>query len=96
MEEFGIEVKVMSLSYVIESIDGEPFHRVDIGFLCEYIKQHQNVTLQNDINQIGRAWLDIDHLLDEPLYPSKLSRHIQTLYQDRKSSSYLGNESMEA
>jgi hypothetical protein len=35
-EELGIMVHPKELAFVIEGVNGEPFHRVDLVFLCEY------------------------------------------------------------
>ncbi len=94
-EEFGILVKPLSLEFVVEGVRGESFHRVDLVFLCEYIKKLENVEIKGDYNQIGYDWLDIDNLLEEELYPSKLRQEIIDLYYKKKTQVYLGDESME-
>lgn len=95
MEEFGIEVKAQSLEFVIEGVTGENFHRVDLVFLCEFIKQHNNVKLKGDYNQVGREWVDVHNLINEPLYPSRLRRQILNLYRNIETITYLGDESMD-
>ena len=35
-EETGIDVEPGDAVFIIEGSEGEPFHRVDIVFLCEY------------------------------------------------------------
>jgi 8-oxo-dGTP diphosphatase len=91
-EEVGIEVNPLSLAFVIEGLHGESFHRVDLVFLCEYVREIENASLHKDGNQEGYEWLDISNLMKEPLYPSKLRRQIIKLHQGDKTELYLGNE----
>jgi len=91
-EELGLQVEVKNLVFVIEGLHGEPFHRVDLVFLCEYKGEIENAILQNDTNQVGYDWLDIKTLNTTPLYPSKLRRQIMNLYEGKAYQVYLGNE----
>jgi ADP-ribose pyrophosphatase YjhB (NUDIX family) len=52
-EELGIEVKPKSLEFVVEGLQGELFHRVDLVFLCEYIGEIKNPETLVDKNQVG-------------------------------------------
>lgn len=94
-EELGIAVIVKDLVFVIEGLHGEPFHRVDLVFQCEYVADIPGVRLHSDTHQVGIEWLPIDSLEIQPLYPSKLRKQILDLYNGRKTSCYLGNENME-
>lgn len=91
-EEMGIEIITKSLEFVIEGVHGEAFHRVDLIFLCEYVGLINGAVLHGDTNQVGYEWLDIENLLEKPLYPSKLRRQIMKLYHGEKTDVYLGNE----
>lgn len=91
-EETGIQVDVKDLVFVIEGIHGEPFHRIDLVFLCEYLDEIENAVLQKDTNQIGYEWLDISVLNCTSLYPSKLRRQIMNLFEGKEYTVYLGNE----
>ena len=91
-EELGLQVEVKDLTFVIEGLHGENFHRVDLVFLCEYIGKIENAVLQSDTNQVGYAWLDIKTLNTTPLYPSKLRRQIMNLHEGKDYQIYLGNE----
>ncbi len=92
-EELGLEVEPKELAFVVEGVQGESFHRVDLVFLCEYIRPIENAVLHSDTNQTGVAWLDIDTLNTSKLYPSKLRRQIMNLYEGKPYRVYLGNES---
>lgn len=94
-EEFGLIVEPKTLEFVIEGVTGESFHRVDLVFLCEYIKEIPDAQITGDYNQIGFDWLPIENLMNEPLYPSKLRKQIMNLYNTEETIVYLGNESME-
>lgn len=94
-EEFGLIVEPKTLEFVIEGVTGESFHRVDLVFLCEYIKEIPDAQITGDYNQIGFDWLPIENLMNEPLYPSKLRKQIMNLYNAEETVVYLGNESME-
>lgn len=94
-EEFGLIVEPKTLEFVIEGVTGESFHRVDLVFLCEYIKEIPDAEITGDYNQIGFDWLPIENLMNEPLYPSKLRKQIMNLYNSEETVVYLGNESME-
>ncbi len=88
-EEFGLIVEPKTLEFVIEGVTGESFHRVDLVFLCEYIKEIPDAEITGD------DWLPIENLMNEPLYPSKLRKQIMNLYNAEETVVYLGNESME-
>ncbi len=47
-EEMGIIIEVKDLVFVVEGIHGEKFHRIDLVFLCEYIKEIENAELHCD------------------------------------------------
>lgn len=94
-EEFGLIVEPKTLEFVIEGVTGESFHRVDLVFLCEYIKEIPDAEITGDCNQIGFDWLPIENLMNEPLYPSRLRKQIMNLYNAEETVVYLGNESME-
>ncbi len=91
-EELGIEIIPKELVFVIEGAHGESFHRIDLVFLCEYVKEIDNPVLHCDQNQTGYEWLDIETLSTQPLYPSKLRKQIKILYHGEKYQTYLGNE----
>jgi ADP-ribose pyrophosphatase YjhB (NUDIX family) len=95
-EELGITVTVKDLAFIVEGLHGEPFHRVDLVFLCEYIEQIPGAVIKGDTNQIGIEWLKIDELNNLPLYPSKLRKQIISLYHSQPTEIYLGDESMGA
>ena len=90
-EETGIAVKAGDVVFVIEGAEGEPQHRVDIVFLCEYIGLI-DADRHPDSNQIGYEWLEVNSLNHTPLYPSKLRRPIMDLFTGKKTVIYLGNE----
>lgn len=91
-EEAGIEVKCKDLLFVIEGVHGEDFHRVDLVFLCDYLREAPDTELHGDTNQIGFEWLDLSILNRLPLYPSKLRRPIMNFYEGKEYMKYLGNE----
>ena len=91
-EELGLRVEAKELVFVIEGLHGEPFHRVDLVFLCEDHGDIENAVLHSDTNQVGVDWLDISALNTAPLYPSKLRRQIMNLYEGKPHKVYLGNE----
>ena len=91
-EEAGIAVRAKETVFVIEGAEGEPHHRVDIVFLCEYLG-NADAESHPDNNQVGVEWLDIHTLNTTPLYPSKLRRPIMNLYAGKERPVYLGNES---
>ena len=90
-EETGIDVEPGDAVFIIEGSEGEPFHRVDIVFLCEY-KGTVQTEHQGDSNQTGFEWLKIETLNRTPLYPSRLRRPIMNLYEGKDHPVYLGNE----
>lgn len=91
-EETGIDVKVGDLAFVIEGVNGEDFHRVDLVFMCEYLGRADSVESQTDTMQTGVEWLDISTLNTAQLYPSRLRRPIMDLAAGRDAVRYLGNE----
>ena len=91
-EETGVRVKAGEAVFVIEGAQGEPDHRVDIVFRCEYLGPC-GTERQPDHNQIGAEWLEIATLNKVPLYPSRLRRPIMNLQEGKTAPVYLGNES---
>lgn len=91
-EETGLEVECKDLLFVIEGVHGESFHRVDLVFLCNYLRKAENAALHNDTDQVGFDWLDISVLNRLPLFPSKLRRPIMDFYNGKEYTRYLGNE----
>jgi 8-oxo-dGTP pyrophosphatase MutT (NUDIX family) len=91
-EELGLRAEAKELVFVIEGLHGEPFHRVDLVFLCEDRGDIEHAVLHGDTNQTGMDWLDISTLNTAPLYPSKLRRQIMNLYEGKPHKVYLGNE----
>lgn len=93
-EELGMRVNCGELLFVVEGLQGEDFHRVDMVFACECMGEINGVQLHKDTNQVGVDWLDIDTLNTQPLYPSKLRRQIMNYWQGKPYRRYLGNESI--
>lgn len=91
-EELGLRVRCKELLFAVEGVHGESFHRVDLVFLCEYIGEIEGTALHGDTNQVGVEWLDIETLLSQPLYPSRLRRQIMNVYEGKAHKVYLGNE----
>ena len=91
-EELGMEVSCGDLAFVIEGVNGESFHRVDLVFRCEYLGEAPAAATHPDTMQTGYDWLDIANLNKLPLYPSKLRRAIMDLYENKLHPVYLGNE----
>ncbi len=88
-EEAGILIEPKSLKFVVEGLDGEPFHRVDLVFLCEYIGEIKNIEIQGDRNQVGLEWIAIDNLKTVLFYPSKLREPIIRFYHNEETEVYL-------
>lgn len=91
-EELGIEVKCKELLFVVEGVHGESFHRVDLVFNCEYIRDLPGSATHCDTHQVGVEWLDISTLNLSALYPSKLRRQIMNFFEGKPHQVYLGNE----
>lgn len=92
-EETGLRVRPGDLAFVIEGIEGEAFHRIDLVFQCEYLGEIDRPDLHGDTNQTGFDWLDIATLNRSTLYPSKLRRPIMRLCEGKPYPVYLGHES---
>ena len=90
-EETGIAVKAGEAVFVIEGARGEPDHRVDVVFRCEYLGPCEAES-RPDHNQTGCEWLPLGNLNRLPLYPSKLRRPIMNLSEGKEAPVYLGNE----
>lgn len=91
-EELGVKVTCGELLFVVEGVHGEPFHRVDLVFSCEILKEMPDAVLKKDLNQAGVEWLPLTSLPSLPLYPSKLRRQILNYYEGKPHRVYLGNE----
>lgn len=93
-EETGILVRPADTVFVIEGMEGEPHHRVDIVMRCEYEGETAAAEREPDRNQVGFDWLPVDTLNRLPLYPSRLRRAIMNLSAGKPQPVYLGNENM--
>jgi ADP-ribose pyrophosphatase YjhB (NUDIX family) len=93
-EELSVDVEPISLSFIVEGLHGERFHRVDLIFLCRYLGETTGYASHYDEKQVGTAWLDVENLMNEPLYPSVLREQIIKLYRREPTQVYLGDESM--
>jgi len=93
-EELGVEVEPKSLVFVIEGERGEAFHKIDVVFLCEYVKEIEGAEIKPDENQVGIEWLGISNLMDAPLYPKKLRSAIMGFHNNEPVEVYLGNENV--
>ena len=91
-EELGVRIRVGDLAFVIEGTEGEPFHRIDLVFQCEYLGEIEHAALHGDTNQVGFDWLDVAALNRSTLYPSKLRRPIMNLCAGLPYPRYLGVE----
>lgn len=91
-EELGIQVACKELLFVVEGVHGERFHRIDLIFHCEFVREIPHAALQKDTNQVGVQWLDVSELNLQPLYPSRLRRQIMNFCQGKPYRVYLGNE----
>lgn len=74
-EEIGLDV--IRLCIRVGGLRGEPFHRVNLVFLCGYNGVPEHAALHGDRNSVGWDWLDSEALSRQPLYPSKLHGQIQ-------------------
>lgn len=92
LEETGLRVSPRDVVFVIEGAHGEPFHRVDLVFLCNLEGEDEAPLRHPDTNQTGVGWLDIATLNTAPLYPSRLRRAIMNLHAGKPHAVYLGNE----
>ena len=90
-EETGMLVRATELAFVIEGKKSAA-HRVDLVFHCEIEGEAIGVAHQGDVNQVGTAWIPLDTLEQEPLYPSRLRRAISEWYRGGNPGIYLGNE----
>lgn len=90
-EETGMLVRATELAFVIEGKKSAA-HRVDLVFHCEIEGEAIGVAHQGDVNQVGTAWISLDTLEQEPLYPSRLRRAISEWYRGGNPGIYLGNE----
>lgn len=95
-EEAGLWVKPIDLAFVIEGLNGEDFHRIDLVFRCEYERPMEDgeIERQEDINQNGIEWIPVESIKQAPLYPSKLRKPIYDLFHESNPKVYLGNEEM--
>ena len=91
-EETGLDIICKELLFVIEGVNGERFHRIDLVFSCDCLGKAENAERHNDVNQVGVEWLDISTLNGLPLFPSKLRRPIMNFYEGKEYAKYLGNE----
>lgn len=97
-EEIGCDVVVGELAFVRDYIAADHefadqdawAHQREAFFFCELAPGAEpRMTDAGDLWQTGIAWLPLDGLLDEPLWPKALARWLMTAQADRPR--YLGN-----
>ena len=88
IDEIGLVIVPEELSFVYEGIHGERFHRVVFVFICRCIGDAEPC----GADLIPTEWLDIDTLLDRPLYPTMLRGQIRCLFSGTTHSIYLGSK----
>jgi ADP-ribose pyrophosphatase YjhB (NUDIX family) len=91
LEETGYEIDIKDIVFVRECFRDKKVHRVEFMFRCDLIGKKLNYELNLDANQYGIEWIEINSLVDQPLYPEDLRRKIIQLYANENTKVYLGD-----
>lgn len=75
-EEANVEIAIGDIICVIECIEGEPFHRIDIIFRATYLGESKKKNENLDTEQIGVEWIPISQIADINFYPEKVKKFI--------------------
>lgn len=89
-EETGYEIEVQELLYVRECFLDEGIHRVE--FIFSAILKEADVIdgTALDKNQIGIEWIEIDNIMEEPLFPAGFRSLIDSYSKGKHATTYLG------
>jgi 8-oxo-dGTP pyrophosphatase MutT (NUDIX family) len=88
IEETGYTVEVKDMMFVRECFIDEGIHRVEFVFAAD-ILSHDKI-IEMDANQLGIEWIDIDNLINEPLFPEEYRTLIRAYSMGHKEQVYLG------
>ncbi|MBE9916443.1 NUDIX domain-containing protein [Paenibacillus donghaensis] len=88
IEETGYEIEVKELLFVRECFLDKDIHRVEFIFKGE-IGRITEIT-EMDNGQLGIEWLDLDNILNEPLFPAELRKLIESHNKGQREKTYLG------
>lgn len=89
LEETGYKVDPKRLLFIREGFDENDTHRVELMFVCDTVGQPVEPT-EFDENQTGVAWISIDNIMQEPLYPQEMRAVIKNCFLGKDSPIYLG------
>ncbi|NMO95334.1 NUDIX domain-containing protein [Paenibacillus lemnae] len=91
MEETGYEIEVKELLYIRECFLDSDIHRVEFIFNGIVKEAYVNGSRIMDKNQIGIKWIEIENVINEPLFPIGV-RSLIDYYSKGKyiKTSYLG------
>lgn len=89
-EETGYEIEVHELLFVRECFLDKGIHRVEFIF-CGILKE-AGVTdgAVMDKNQIGIEWIEIENIMEEPLFPVGIRSLIKSYSKGTHIKTYLG------
>ena len=88
IEETGWLIEVKELLYVRECFADKDIHRVEFMFRGEAVRPMQATGM--DANQLGTEWVELDEILDAPLYPRELRAIIASYRIGHAGPTYLG------
>jgi len=87
-EETGYEIEVKGLLFIRECFLDKGIHRIEFIFRGAVTGQSDITRMDN--KQLGIEWIDLDNILNEPLYPENLRGLIQLLIRGYHEKTYIG------
>lgn len=89
-EETGYKIEVHELLLVRECFLDEGIHRVE--FIFSGILKETDITDRSvmDKNQIGIEWIEIENIMEEPLFPVGIRSLINSYSKGTHIKTYLG------
>ena len=88
VDELGLFVIPEELVFLYESVRGDLYRCVEFVFVCEYIGDMGQME-QHCGELIEGKWLDIETLLEQPLYPAALRGQIMRFHSGGSYTTYL-------
>lgn len=88
IEETGYEIEVNELLFIRECFMDKDIHRVEFIFKGNIVRETEITGMDKD--QLGIEWLELDNILNEPLFPTELRTLIKSYINGDHEKTYIG------
>lgn len=88
IEETGYEIEVQELLFIRECFMDKDIHRVEFIFKGNILRETEIMGMDKD--QLGIEWIELDNILNEPLFPTELRTLIKSYQKGYHKKTYIG------